>query len=142
MRSLQVEAGNSWDNSAIGQDGLPNGWFMGSSRFIKGETLRANDIVELKWSQFAKGFDAGIKPCSPFRGISILIEGRFQILFRDSPDEPWREYNMEKCGDFIISHGGLDHISRALEDSVLLTVRLSIPITPEDIEADTKTRAG
>ena len=124
---LKVESGNAWSNSVIGSDGLPNGWFMGSNRFIKGDTLLANEIVELKWSHFHKGFDAGIKPCSPFMGISILIEGRFQISFRDSPSETWKEYYMEKQGDFIISHGGFEHISRALEDSVLLTVRLSVP---------------
>ena len=128
---LKVESGNAWSNSVIGSDGLPNGWFMGSSRFIKGDTLRANEIFELKWSQFPKGFDAGIKPCSPFMGISILISGRFEISFRDSADEPWRVYFMEKQGDFIISHGGLEHISRAIEDSVLLTVRLSIPLGNE-----------
>ena len=123
---LKVEVGNAWSSSAIGIDGLPNGWFMGSHRFIRGDTLRASEIVELKWTPVPKGFDAGIKPCSEFMGISILIQGHFQILFRDAADQPWQEYEMVKQGDFIISHGGLEHISRAIEDSVLLTVRLSV----------------
>lgn len=127
---LKVESGNALNDSVVGVDGLPNGWFMGSGRFITGDTIRANDVVELKWTKVPKGFDAGIKPCSPFMGISILIEGHFKILFRDAPDEPWRDFEMRECGDFIISHGGLEHISMAVADSILLTVRLSVPLQP------------
>lgn len=133
MRPLLVETGNASECSALGPDGKPNGWFMGSRRFIAGQTLRANEIVELKWSHHARGFEAGIKPCSPYLGISLLIEGRFQISFRESPEGEWRDYTLERRGDFLISHGGLDHISRALEDSVLLTVRLSVPLPSENL---------
>jgi quercetin dioxygenase-like cupin family protein len=47
----------------------------------------------------------------------VLIKGRFQIDLSDAS----RELNTE--GDYVVWGPGIDHCWRAIEDSVVLTVR-------------------
>lgn len=122
---MRIEVGNAWEKSATNPDGQKNGWFMGSSRFIKEASLRQCEDLELKWSVHPKGFDSGAKSCAPDVGISILVEGHFLIGFRNGPNEAWQEYRLENRGDFLISHGGSQHRYRAIEDCTLLTIRLT-----------------
>lgn len=125
QRALRVEQGNAWEVSAKNADGMPNGWFMGSKKFIPDGTLRQSEDVELKWSVIPKGTKSAPRKCSPFKGITILLSGHFTIQFRDQAGDSWTGYEMTQPGDFIISHGGLEHFDFANEDSVLLTVRIT-----------------
>ena len=122
---LRIESGNAWQKSAMSPNGMKNGWFFGSSRFINDDSLRQCEDMEIKWSIHHKGWDSGIKPCSPFLGMSILIQGKFSILFRETEADNWQEHWMITQGDFIVSKGGVQHISKAHEDSIILTVRLA-----------------
>jgi len=125
---MNVEFGNAAECSAVNQDGTPNGWFVGSSRFIHQRSLRQCEIMEMKWSVHPRGYDSGIKPCATGLGISVLIEGRFWFAIRESSTAPWQEFRLEKRGDFVVSHGGSEHHYRAIDDCTLLTVRLTLPV--------------
>jgi hypothetical protein len=128
---MQFEFGNASEKSAISADGIPNGWFVGSRRFIEDFCLRQNEHCEIKWSVHPKGFDSGIKPCASGWGISILVSGDFWIAVRDQPDSDWQECRLSRPGDFLISHGGDLHRYRAEADSVLVTFRLTLPSASE-----------
>lgn len=125
---MKVEVGNAAESSALNSDGTPNGWFVGSSRFIRQHGLRQCEVMEMKWATHSEGFDSGPKPCAAGLGISVLIEGRFLIAFREH-NEPWQEHLLSNRGDFVISLGGSEHYYRALTDCTLLTVRLTLPET-------------
>lgn len=126
---MKVEVGNATKCSALNPDGTPNGWFLGSSRFIREPSLRQCDAIEMKWSIHPKGYDSGVKPCASGLGISILIEGRFWFAIRENDDGAWQEFSLEHLGDFLISRGGSEHRYRAVEDCTLLTVRLTPPMS-------------
>lgn len=93
------------------------GWFVGS--FIDERLgLRHSEDVELKW---------GIHPAGEKRtewvigetrtAISILISGKFEIVFRN------QTITMSKPGDFVMWGKGDDHKWRTIEDAVVLTAR-------------------
>ena len=93
------------------------GWFVGS--FIEKELgFRHSDDVELKWGIHSAGEMRPDWVTSEARtATSILISGKFEIIFRD------RVTVMQNQGDFVMWGLGDDHKWRALEDSVVLTVR-------------------
>lgn len=128
---MRFEFGNASEKSAINADGVPNGWFVGSRRFIGDGSLRQNEDCEIKWSVHPQGFDSGIKPCAAGWGISVLVSGNFSIAIRESPDSDWHECQLNCQGDFFISEGGHSHRYRADTDCVLVTFRLT-PLTVHD----------
>jgi hypothetical protein len=93
------------------------GWFVG--HFIDEKLgLRHSDDVELKWGVHPAGDGRAEWATGDVRStISILISGKFEITFRN------RTVTMSEPGDFVMWGEGEDHKSRALDDSVVLTVR-------------------
>jgi len=93
------------------------GWFVGS--FIDEKLgLRHCDDVELKWGTHSAGEERSEWGTGETRtAVSILISGKFEIMFRD------RVVTMSKPGDFVMWGKGDDHKWRTLEDAVVLTVR-------------------
>lgn len=93
------------------------GWFVG--RFIDAKFgRRHSEDVELKW---------GVHPAGEARlewvtgetrtAVSILVSGKFEIVFRD------RAVTLSRPGDFVMWGKGDDHKWRTLEDAVVVTVR-------------------
>ncbi len=123
---MQIDSGNALLDSTLSETGEPTGWFVGSQRFIKKMGLCQNELMEIKWSTHPQGFDSGVKPCALGPGISVLISGIFLIAFRGSSSEEWSEYRMANQGDYVMTHGIGEHYYVAIEDSVLITVRLTL----------------
>src|SRR5688572_26648346 len=113
---MKVEIGSAIEQSALNPDGTPNGWFVGSRRFIHENSLRQCENMEIKWSLHPNGFYSGIKPCAVGLGISVLIDGIFVLGIREAADQPWQEFRLDKRGDFILSLGGNAHYYRAEDD--------------------------
>jgi hypothetical protein len=95
------------------------GWFVGPYQLPNHEIL-ARPNVEMKWGSHLKGearagWDAG----SPSWSLSILVSGRFDILFEDRTEE------LRAPGDFVIWRPGTPHSWAAITDAVVLTVRWS-----------------
>jgi hypothetical protein len=93
------------------------GWFVG--HFMPGEEnpLRTEG-VEVKWYIHAKGDTrAQWAPGNPVKTLNILIRGHFVLLF------PNQEIALEKEGDFVLFGPGTPHSYRAVEESLVLTVR-------------------
>jgi hypothetical protein len=93
------------------------GWFVGN--FMPGEDnpLRT-EALEVKWYTHAKGETrAQWAPGNPVKTLNILIRGHFVLLF------PNQEVALEKEGDFVLFGPGLPHSYRAVEESLILTVR-------------------
>jgi len=110
-----IQSGNAAIDNA-------KGWFVGGSldqRF----GLRHTYDVELKWSTHKAGEERPEWVTKEVRTtIAILISGRYEVMFRD------QSVILTKQGDFVMWGKNYDHKGRALEDSVLLTVRWpSIP---------------
>lgn len=99
-----------------------NGWFVGGS--ISNDLgLRHNHDVELKWSQHKAGdIHADWVTAETRTTVAILISGKYEVIFRK------KSVVLAKQGDFVMWGKGYDHKGRALENSVVLTVRWpSIP---------------
>lgn len=93
------------------------GWFMG--HFISPDTdPRSTPNLEIKW---------GIHPAGESRTawsinreattLSILIQGRFRVQFRD------RDCVLAQPGDYVLWLPGVPHGWVAESDSTILTVR-------------------
>jgi len=93
------------------------GWFLG--HFMPGadNPLRTGD-VEVKWFVHPKG-DARPEwaPGSPVRTLNLLVRGSVVLLFPD------REVPLTSEGDVVLSGPGVPHSFRALEESLVVTVR-------------------
>jgi hypothetical protein len=98
------------------------GWFVGGSVDEK-LGLRHTYDVELKWSNHKAGEERPDWVTNEVRtAVAILISGKYEVMFRD------QSVTLAKQGDFVMWGKGHDHKGRALEDSLLLTVRWpSIP---------------
>ena len=130
--SLSVTGGNAAD------DGLPfNGWFVGdlptwlreraqpSDDALAAVAPRASSIVEVKWGIHAAGLHrpGGWVASSGITTLSVLISGRFEVRFRSAEGEPERIVALHDVGDYVISNRDYEHTWRAIEDSVILSVR-------------------
>ena len=106
-------------NAAIDNE---KGWFVGNS-LPESLGIRHTYDVELKWSIHAAGEERLEWVTSEVRTtVAILISGKYEVMFRD------KSTILAKQGDFVMWGRGSDHKGKALEDSVILTVRWpSIP---------------
>jgi quercetin dioxygenase-like cupin family protein len=98
------------------------GWFVGGS-LDKSLGLRHTQDVELKWSTHVAGEERGSWVTNETRtAIAILISGKYEVVFRD------QSAILSRQGDYVMWGTGQDHKGRALEDSIVLTIRWpSIP---------------
>ncbi len=92
-------------------------WLVG--HFVpEAEGLRHSGDIEIKWGIHPKG--AGDEHWTVNRvatSISILVSGLDEI------ELPHRSFTLEHPGDYLIWGPGIPHRWRALEDSVVITVR-------------------
>lgn len=102
-----------------GSENTPRGWFIG--HFIdptKG--LRRTEEIEVKWGVHSKNekkpFIAASKGAT---SIAILVSGAFAIDFPDLN----KSVCLKRAGDYVIFAPEVKHGWKALEDSVVLTVR-------------------
>ena len=111
----QIQIGNATLDAA-------KGWFVGAS-LDKDLGLRHTHDVELKWSTHLAGEERPEWVTKEARTtVAILISGKYEVMFRDE------SRILSSQGDFVMWGKGQDHRGRALEDSVILTVRWpSIP---------------
>lgn len=106
-------------NAAIDSD---KGWFVGGS-LAESLGIRHTYDVELKWSTHAAGEERADWVTSEVRTtVAILISGTYEVMFRN------KSAVLANQGDFVMWGRGSDHKGKAVEDSVILTVRWpSIP---------------
>lgn len=108
--------------NAVAASQNTRGWFLG--HFVADDTspLRSTDL-ELKWYTHAKGETrAEWAPGIPVQTLNILVRGHFVLVF------PNQEVSLEKEGDFVLFGPDVPHSFRAVEESLVLTVRW--PSTP------------
>lgn len=110
----------SYVGNAVRDGALTRGWLVG--HFAAG--VRASSDVEVKWGVHA----AGERRASPVTGevrstVVLLVSGRFEVEL-DGVLHVLRE-----PGDYAVWGPGVDHVWRALADTVIVTVRWpSIPL--------------
>lgn len=109
---MSIAAGNAYE------DGSPyRGWIVGN--FIEpADSIRNSGDVEIKWGAHAAGEERPEWTTGETRtSIMFLISGRF---VQKLPD---REVELSKPGDYVMWGPGVVHAWKAVEDSVMLTVR-------------------
>jgi hypothetical protein len=94
---------------------LRRGWFVGG--FMAPGTLHAARGVEMKWGVHQAGDTRGAWGRSTWVTISLLVSGRFRLLFEDG------ERLLTEPGEYVVWAPGVAHTWVAESDSVILTVR-------------------
>ena len=108
------------------------GWFLGHFVPESDVDLHSRD-VEIKWGVHRRGETrAEWSPPSEARTVTLLIRGRFAVLFHD------HEILLEREGDFAYFGPGVAHSFRCDEDSLMLTVRWPSG-TPDDAQGRSST---
>ena len=91
-------------------------WIVGT--FMPEGDIRNTSDVEIKWGHHLAGFQRHEWVMGETRTtIAILISGAFVMEFRD------HDVVLARPGDYVMWGPGVDHKSRATEDSVIITVR-------------------
>jgi hypothetical protein len=118
-----IYAGNAAAEGA--QDGR-RGWFLGHFRAPE-SGLPHSEEVEMKWGIHRQGEEkTALAANRTAFTLSILISGAFSVWF---PAQA-REVLLTDAGDYVLFAPGVAHTWRALEDTVILSVRW--PSVPED----------
>lgn len=95
------------------------GWFLGP--FIDPTHGPRHSPVEVKWSTHPPGDGrADISPGGDAATVTILISGKFELTF---PDEDPSHVTLTRPGDYAVYGPGVAHTWRAIDESVVLTVR-------------------
>jgi hypothetical protein len=109
---LSIATGNAFD------DGTKHrGWLVGN--FIEPSDGVANTgDVEIKWGTHSAGEERAEWTTGETRtSLLVLVSGRF---LQRLPD---RDVELVRQGDYVIWGPGVVHAWKALEDSVVMTVR-------------------
>lgn len=109
---------NGWHFGNAAIDGAGDrGWILGHF-FPDRNDVRSSDAVEVKWGVHPAGESRETWVTGEKRTtMVVLIKGRFQVDLSEAS----HELNTE--GDYVVWSIGIDHCWRAIEDSVVLTVR-------------------
>jgi hypothetical protein len=104
-------------NATVDGSGDTRGWILG--HFLTDAAgPRRSEQVEIKWGVHASGDRrpraAASREATTF---SILVSGRFRVLFPDS------DVLLARPGDYVLWGPGMPHRWQAEADSVVLTVR-------------------
>jgi len=92
------------------------GWICG--QFIKEDSLRKTEGVEVKWGVHKKGEERGEWGVSEkAMNMAVLVRGKMRIIF---PDE---EVVLIRGGDYVMWGSGLAHKWRVEEDTTVVTIR-------------------
>lgn len=114
---MKVFSGNLGKHQKENPD--QKGWFIG--HFLEKGSNFFSEEFEVKWYHHPKG-DIKNPPGRNklAKTITILIKGKFMVRY---PEENTTEVLLSKQGDYVFHDAGVLHISEALEDSVMLTIR-------------------
>ncbi len=96
------------------------GWFVG--HFIDcAAGLHCGDQVEVKWGIHAPG-EQRLVPSAYDKAttLALLVSGKFAIEF---PDLDVDAITLARRGDYVIYGPGVSHTWKAIDDSIVLTVR-------------------
>lgn len=114
--------------NAVKEGGGPQrrGWFVG--HFLGPQAGLANSsAVEIKWGAHPAGEEKTTTAANhTATTISILVSGAFRVIF----PEDGQEINLSTPGDYALWAPGVAHTWRALQDTVMITVRW--PSMPDD----------
>jgi hypothetical protein len=91
------------------------GWFMGP--FLPGDHPCRSEDVEVKWHTHPKGDCCDWKEGYESATLSVLVSGEFEEEFEGET------FVLKDKGDFIFFGPGIKHRWRALEESIVFTVR-------------------
>jgi len=108
---------NIFSGNAVDAAKHTRGWFLG--HFMPGadNPLRSGD-VEVKWFVHPKGdVRPEWAPGHPVRTLNVLVRGGVVLLFPD------REVLLSREGDFVLFGPDVPHSFRAVQESLVLTVR-------------------
>lgn len=96
------------------------GWFIGGFQ-ESNSGLRHSEDIEIKWCRHAKGDSrTRVSTLEMATSVAILISGTFLFTF---PNENHTEITLSTQGDYVIYAPGVAHTWRALEESVVMTIR-------------------
>jgi hypothetical protein len=115
--------GNAFDER---QGNNQRGWFIG--HFVSpARDLRCTQNIEVKWgvhqpNEEKPTYSVNEKAAT----LTILISGSFVMIFPDLNSS----ITLKRTGDYVIFAPRVPHAWKALEDSVVLTVRW--PSIPDD----------
>ncbi len=98
-------------------DGVDHrGWLIG--HFMEPGTIRHTEAVEVKWAFHRRGEERSEwvtgETCTT---LLVLVSGAFQIELSEGAEV------LRDQGDYAMWGPGVDHIWRALADSLVMTVR-------------------
>lgn len=105
-----IRTGNAED---LGRE--HRGWLLG--HFIEEASAFHTRGVEVKWARHSSGERRDEWTSSNATTISILVSGRFALVFEDG------ERLLARPGDFAFWDPGVKHTWRAEKESVIATVR-------------------
>lgn len=95
------------------------GWFLGP--FIDPDLGVRHSPVEVKWSTHPPGDGrTDISPGGDAATVTILVSGKFELSF---PCETPGQVILARPGDYAVYGPGVAHTWRAIDESVVLTVR-------------------
>ncbi len=106
----------SYTGNAFNDAPEHRGWIIG--HFMAEEDVRHSRDVEVKWSTHPAGDERqqwtqdDVRPT-----VVVLISGNFVVELSTETAE------LTRAGDYVMWGPGVDHAWRAVEDSVVLTVR-------------------
>lgn len=94
------------------------GWFIG--HFLDSKSPFKTDDFEVNWVRVKKNEKKeGIGNDAKAKTLTILIEGLFKFEFLDKSES----VILKNKGDYFFYEPIKNHISQALEDSLIMTIR-------------------
>jgi hypothetical protein len=103
-------------NAAVDGAGR-RGWLVGHFISVPGE-IRSTKDVEIKWGIHRAGEERSAWSTDEYRTTAvILIRGRFRLDLGDDG------FLLECEGDYAVWGPGVDHLWRAVDESVAITIR-------------------
>lgn len=114
-----MTSSEKWHTGNAALDGeLTRGWILG--RFLDQEQfgVRSTDALEVKWGLHPKGDQRDDWTVGDARTtLLVLISGHWLL------DLAVETVKLTRPGDYVVWGPGIDHSWRAVEESVMLTVR-------------------
>ncbi len=118
-----IYSGNAAVEGAL--DGR-RGWFLGHFR-APDTGLPHSREVEIKWGTHYQGEEKTLLAANQSATtLSVLVSGAFRVWFPQYE----REIILAEPGDYVVFAPGVAHTWRAMEDTVIISVRW--PSLPED----------
>lgn len=117
-----------YSGNALLEGGLDGrrGWFLGHFRDPASGLPHSND-VEVKWGTHPQGEEKTLLAANDSATtLSVLISGVFRVWFPHFE----REIILAEPGDYVVFAPGVAHTWRAMEDTVIISVRW--PSLPDD----------